>query len=77
MFWSDENKFKWDCTDGNNYLWRIVDPYDPRYVPEYNLWRRQNGGGGVLVWASFSTLGTGNSVFTEETMDGDSYIKMV
>jgi transposase len=77
VLWSDEKKFKLDCPDGNIYLWRIVDPSDPRYVPEYNLWRRQKGGGGVLVWASFSALGTGNLVFTEETMDGNSYRKMM
>ena len=75
--WSDEKKFKLDCPDGKIYLWSIIEHSDPRYIPEYNLWRRQKGGGEVLVWASFSALGTGNLVFTEETMDGNSYRKMM
>jgi hypothetical protein len=51
IVFSDENRFNLDGPDGCKYYWHDVRT-EPR---EY--YSRQNGGGGIMVWAAFSAKG--------------------
>ncbi len=51
VVWSDEKKFNFDGPDGNSYYW-----HDLRKEQIFSK-RRQQGGGSVMVWASFSGSG--------------------
>lgn len=51
VVFSDEKKFNLDCPDGYHYYWHDIR------TDEVTFSRRVMGGGGVMVWAGFSSSG--------------------
>lgn len=68
---SDEKRFCLDGPDGMAYYW-ADRRLDPRYFS-----RRQNGGGGVMVWASFSVRGKSKLTFVDTRLNALKYIEVL
>ncbi|KAH9166531.1 hypothetical protein AeNC1_018319, partial [Aphanomyces euteiches] len=69
IIWSDEKKWNLDGPDGFNYYWADLSR------PREHFSKRQNGGGGVMVWGAFSSKGKSELVFLEGKQDSDAYIE--
>lgn len=67
MIFSDEKKFNLDGPDGYAYYWR-----DLRKEPQY-FSRRNFGGGSLMIWGAFSSLGTLELAFPSCRMDSQEY----
>lgn len=67
MIFSDEKKFNLDGPDGWNYYWRDLRQ-DPRIFSKRNF-----GGGNVMCWAAFSSLGKLDIVFVNNKMNSNDY----
>ena len=68
IVWSDEKKFNLDGPDGYNYYWADTS------LPREHYSKRQNGGGGVMVWGGFSSAGKTAVAFLEGKQDSSKYI---
>lgn len=70
VVWSDESKFNLFGSDGKIMVWRTPkEEWDPEcMVPTV-----KHGGGSVMVWGCFSSLGVGNLVFINGNMTGLMY----
>ena len=61
VIFSDEKKFNLDGPDGYSYYWHDLWKEDQIFS------KRQNGGGGVMVWSAFSHSGTTSLAFSTST----------
>jgi transposase len=68
IIWSDEKKWNLDGPDGYNYYWADLTRRREHFS------KRQNGGGGVMVWGGFSSRGTTELAFLEGKQDAEAYI---
>jgi len=71
IVWSDEKKFNLDGPDGYSYYW-----HDLRKEKIFST-RRNMGGGGLMVWASFGQHGKSDLVFIEGKMNAAKYRKLL
>lgn len=67
IIWTDEKKFNLDGCDGNKSYW-----HDIRKDRQF-LSRRNFGGGGVMVWASFTSTGRVKLAFVPKKMKSKGY----
>lgn len=67
IIFSDEKKFNLDGPDGYSSYWRDLRK-EPRYFSKRNF-----GGGSVMVWAAFSSVGKLELRFISTKMDGREY----
>lgn len=67
MIFADEKKFNLDGPDGFNAYWRDLRK-EPRYFSKRNF-----GGGTVMVWGAFSSVGNLELRFISSKMDGREY----
>lgn len=67
VIWSDEKRFTLDGPDGWVRYWH------DRGRPRRQFQRRQQGGGGVMVWAAFSGAGLFTLAFVETRMNSSVY----
>ena len=67
----DENKFNLDGPDGFTYYW-----HDLRKEPQY-FSKRQQGGGGVMIWAAMSYNGVSDLGVINGTIDSNKYCEML
>lgn len=67
VIFSDEKRFNLNGPDGLHSYW-----HDLRREPDI-MPKRQNGGGGMMVWATTGYNGTTNLVFIERTMKSADY----
>lgn len=67
MIFSDENKFNFDGPDDFSGYWRDLRK-EPRYFSMTNF-----GGGSLMVWDAFSSLGNVNLAFPSCRMNSDEY----
>lgn len=68
---SDEKRFCLDGPDGTTYYWA-----DER-MPKRTFMKRQNGGGGVMVWGAFCTRGKLPLVFIEGGLNAVKYTDLL
>ncbi|KAG3108305.1 hypothetical protein PI124_g12577 [Phytophthora idaei] len=71
IIFSDEKKFNLDGPDGLRHYWQ-----DVRH-PARQTERRQNGGGSVMVWGSFSAAGRSKLAVLEGRQASEHYIRTV
>jgi transposase len=71
VIFSDEKRFNLDGPDGFNYYWHDLRKEEVIYS------RRQQGGGGVMVWAAFGALGKSDIIFYDGTMKSENYQEML
>lgn len=69
VIFSDEKRFNLDGPDGLQYYWHTIG------TDVETCWSRQNGGGGLMVWAAFSKKGKTKLVFIKGNINAASYIK--
>jgi transposase len=67
MVWSDEKKFNLDGPDGFNYYW-----HDLRKEKCFST-KRNNGGGSVMIWASFGYFGKSEICFIDSRLNAKRY----
>lgn len=68
VIFSDEKKWSLDGPDGLAYYW-----HDPN-KPKVTFPKRQNGGGGIMVWGCFSSRGTGELFVIENNANAQDYL---
>ena len=71
IVWSDEKKFNLDGPDGFRYYW-----HDLR-KEERILSKRQQGGGSLMVWASFGYNGKSSIVMIDGILNSEKYTAML
>jgi transposase len=71
VVWSDEKKFNLDGPDGFNYYW-----HDLRKEKIFSF-KRNMGGGSVMVWAAFGHNGKSDIVFIDKRMDSNDYKELL
>lgn len=70
VLWSDESKFNLFGSDGKQYVRR---PKNKEFDPRYTLKTVKHGGGNVMVWGAFSSIGVGPIVRIRGIMDQHQY----
>ena len=68
---SDEKKFNFDGPDGFTYY-----SHDLRKVPQY-FSKRQQGGGGITIWAAISYNSVSNLGVINGTLDSNKYCQLL
>jgi len=71
VIFSDEKRFCLDGPDGFNFYF-----HDLR-KEELTSWKRQNGGGGLMVWGSFGWNNKSDLVFIDGKINSAGYTKML
>lgn len=71
VLFSDEKKFNLDGPDSFQYYW-----HNKRFQEEYRL-SRVSGGGGVMIWAGFSTGGKTELALVPQKMNSIVYIELL
>jgi len=71
VIFSDEKKFNLDGPDGNQKYWR--DPRQPRQT----CFKRNHGGGSVMVWAAFSSFGKTPICFVPGRINSQMYTDLL
>ena len=71
VIFSDEKKFNLDGPDGLSYYW-----HDLRKEPRY-FSKRQQGGGGVTIWAAMSYNSVSNVAVLQGYMNSDYYCQVL
>ncbi|KAF0710565.1 hypothetical protein AaE_012468 [Aphanomyces astaci] len=71
IIWSDEKKWNLDGPDGYNYYWADLTGRREHFS------KRQNGGGGVMVWGGFSSRGKTELAFLEGKQNSEAYIETI
>jgi transposase len=67
IVWSDEKRFNLDGPDGYSYYW-----HDLRKEQIFSK-QRCNGGGSVMIWASFGALGKSEICFIDKRLNANGY----
>lgn len=70
VLWSDETKIELFGNNAKRYVWRKSNT---AHHPEHTIPTVKHGGGSIMVWACFSSAGTGNMVKIDGKMDGAKY----
>lgn len=70
VLWSDETKFELFGNNAKRYVWRKSNT---AHHPEHTIPTVKHGGGSIMVWACFSSAGTGKMVKIDGKMDGAKY----
>uniref|UniRef100_A0AAZ3SLG3 Transposase Tc1-like domain-containing protein n=1 Tax=Oncorhynchus tshawytscha TaxID=74940 RepID=A0AAZ3SLG3_ONCTS len=70
VLWSDETKIELFGNNAKCYVWRKSNT---AHHPEHTLPTVKHGGGSIMVWACFSSAGTGKMVKIDGKMDGAKY----
>uniref|UniRef100_A0A8C7GHX2 Transposase n=1 Tax=Oncorhynchus kisutch TaxID=8019 RepID=A0A8C7GHX2_ONCKI len=70
VLWSDETKIELFGNNAKRYVWRKSNT---AHHPEHTIPTVKHGGGSVMVWACFSSAGTGKMVKINGKMDGAKY----
>ena len=68
--WSDETKIKRFTHNAKQYVW---SKSNTAHHPEHTIPTVKHGGGSIMVWACFSSAGTGKMVKIDGKMDGAKY----
>lgn len=68
VVFSDEKRFCMDGPDGFNYYWHHL-AHDEEIMS-----RRQNGGGGIMIWAGFSEKGKTKIAFVSGNQNSNKYV---
>ena len=68
VVFSDEKKFNLDGPDGWQFYWHELRR------EEQSFFTRQNGGGGIMIWAAFSYHGKSELRFISTTQKSGDYI---
>lgn len=71
VVFSDEKRFNLDGPDGYRYFW-----YDLRKQKEV-FSKRKFGGGSLMIWGGFATVGTTPIVFVQGKMNSESYVDIL
>jgi len=74
VIWSDESKFNIFSSDGKEYCWKKVgEPLRDSHVkPTVKF-----GGGNIMVWGCFTSLGVGNLCKIDGKMDSELYRRIL
>uniref|UniRef100_A0A674PB52 Tc1-like transposase DDE domain-containing protein n=1 Tax=Takifugu rubripes TaxID=31033 RepID=A0A674PB52_TAKRU len=67
---SDETKIELFGHNAKQYVWRKSNT---AHHPEHTIPTVKHGGGSIMVWACFSSAGTGKMVKIDGKMDGAKY----
>uniref|UniRef100_A0A8C7SEP5 Tc1-like transposase DDE domain-containing protein n=1 Tax=Oncorhynchus mykiss TaxID=8022 RepID=A0A8C7SEP5_ONCMY len=67
VLWSDETKIELFGNNAKRYVWRKSN------TAEHTIPTVKHGGGSIMVWACFSSVGTGKMVKIDGKMDGAKY----
>uniref|UniRef100_A0A8K9XU40 Tc1-like transposase DDE domain-containing protein n=1 Tax=Oncorhynchus mykiss TaxID=8022 RepID=A0A8K9XU40_ONCMY len=67
VLWSDETKIELFGNNAKRYVWRKSN------TAEHTIPTVKHGGGSIMVWACFSSAGTGKMVKIDGKMDGAKY----
>uniref|UniRef100_A0A8C7IDD5 Transposase n=1 Tax=Oncorhynchus kisutch TaxID=8019 RepID=A0A8C7IDD5_ONCKI len=70
VLWSDETKIELFGNNAKRYVWRKSNT---AHHPEHTIPTVKHGGGSIMVWACFSSAGTGKMVKIDGKMDGAKY----
>lgn len=71
VVWSDEKKFNFDGPDGFSYYWHDIRKEEQLFS------KRNQGGGSVMVWASFGWNGKSEICFIDERMNAENYRQLL
>lgn len=71
VIFSDEKKWNLDGPDGFKYYWAS------KIMSEMNFSRRQNAGGGIMVWGAISAKGKLPLIIMDGKFNASRYIKML
>uniref|UniRef100_A0A8K9UU74 Tc1-like transposase DDE domain-containing protein n=1 Tax=Oncorhynchus mykiss TaxID=8022 RepID=A0A8K9UU74_ONCMY len=70
VLWSDETKIELFGNNAKHYVWRKSNT---AHHTEHTIPTVKHGGGSIMVWAFFSSAGTGKMVKIDGKMDGAKY----
>uniref|UniRef100_A0A8L0DPU9 Transposase Tc1-like domain-containing protein n=1 Tax=Oncorhynchus mykiss TaxID=8022 RepID=A0A8L0DPU9_ONCMY len=70
VLWSDETKIELFGNNAKRYVWCKSNT---AHHPEHTIPTVKHGGGSIMVWACFSSAGTGKMVKIDGKMDGPKY----
>uniref|UniRef100_A0A8K9XI19 Tc1-like transposase DDE domain-containing protein n=1 Tax=Oncorhynchus mykiss TaxID=8022 RepID=A0A8K9XI19_ONCMY len=70
VLWSDETKIELFGNNAKRYVWRKSNT---AHHPEHTITTVKHDGGSIMVWACFSSAGTGKMVKIDGKMDGAKY----
>uniref|UniRef100_A0AAZ3QCA1 Transposase n=1 Tax=Oncorhynchus tshawytscha TaxID=74940 RepID=A0AAZ3QCA1_ONCTS len=70
VLWSDETKIEHFGNNAKCYVWRKSNT---GHHPEHAIPTVKHGGGSIMVWACFSSAGTGKMVKIDGKMDGAKF----
>ena len=70
VLWSDETKIELFAHNAKRYVWRKSNT---AHHPQHTIPTVKHGGGSIMVWACFSSAGTGKMVKIEGKMDAAKY----
>ena len=71
---SDESMIELDCAEG---VQRFLITPQQRYMPEFVIGKKQQGGGKVMIWSYISYDGLGPLIFIEGGIDAKVYIDIL
>ena len=71
VLFSDEKRFCLDGPDAYSYYFHNLK------MPELNQMRRQQGGGGVMLWGVITSYGKSKFTIVEGTLNSASYLKLL
>ena len=74
ILWSDESKINLINSDGRSYVRR---PKNTAFPPKYTKKTVKHGGGNILVWGCFSSIGVGPLFLIDGKMTADYYINIL
>lgn len=71
ILFSDEKRFCLDGPDAYSYYYHNLN------MPELNQMKRQQGGGGVMIWGVISAFGKCKFTFVEGSLNAEAYVKLL
>lgn len=71
VIFSDEKKFNLDGPDGHHKYWRDIRQ------PRQTCYKRNHGGGSLMVWAAFGARGKSNICFIPSNMNSQIYVDLL
>ncbi|GBL74631.1 hypothetical protein AVEN_235529-1 [Araneus ventricosus] len=72
--WSDESRFLIHHIDGRV---RVCHLPGKQLLPSYTAGHKQAGGGGIMLWGTFSWAALGSVVVLEQTMKAANYLNVI